>query len=159
MAEIKTKQQAKQHLLNQNIDPSVVEREQRPELMVPKLALVGMFNTLETFCVAGKNSIMSTVGPLNIQHLGLFLNALKKSIALGEVILQEYQAVQEMLTNNPDQDDNEGEEEEEGYDEQLANDSDPEHGDNDDDDEQTGDEISDEEFNTYSSSSGFKKLN
>jgi hypothetical protein len=154
MAEIKTKQQAKQHLLNQNIDPSVVEREQRPELMVPKLALVGMFNTLETFCVAGKNSIMSTVGPLNVQHLALFLNALKKSIALGEVILQEYQAVQEMLANNPDQDDSEQ------GDEQLAYDSDPEHGDDDDDDdEQTGDEISDEEFNTYSSNSGFKKLN
>lgn len=151
MAEIKTKQQAKQHLLNQNIDPNVVEREQRPELMVPKLALVGMFNTLETFCAAGKNSIMSTVGPLNVQHLGLFLNALKKSIALGEVILQEYQAVQEMMATNPEQDDNEEDED----DEQLAYDNDPEN----EDGEQTSDEISDEEFNTYSSNSDFKKLN
>lgn len=142
MSDIKTKQQARQHLINQSIDPDEVEREQRPELMVPKLALVGMFNTLETFCGAGKNSIMSTAGSLNVQHLAMFLNALKKSIALGEIILQEYQAVQEMLANNPDQ---EAEDENDEYDQE--------------EEEEENSEISDEEFNTYSSNSGFKKLN
>lgn len=88
---------AHQHLIDQGLNPATLAREQRHELMVPKLALVGVFQTLETFCEAGKTNVMSTVGPLNTRHLLLFLGALKKSLELGERILQEYQAIQNAL--------------------------------------------------------------
>ena len=104
MPEFERKQIARQHLLNRNIDPDELEREQRPELMVPKLALVGMFNTLESFCAAGKTSVMSTIGSLNVRHLSMFLGALKKSIELGENILLEYQTAQAILQAKEQQD-------------------------------------------------------
>jgi len=85
---------AHQHLVSQGINPADVAREQRHELMVPKLALVGVFQTLETFCAAGKASMMSTVGPLNTRNLLLFFGALKKSVELGERLLVEYQGAQ-----------------------------------------------------------------
>jgi hypothetical protein len=85
---------AHQHLINQGIDPTDIAREQRHELMVPKLALVGVFQTLETFCAAGKTNVMSTVGPLNTRNLLLFFGALKKSVELGERLLVEYQGAQ-----------------------------------------------------------------
>jgi hypothetical protein len=88
---------AHQHLINQGLDPSVIEREQRHELMVPKLALVGLLTTLENFCVAGRNSVMSTVGPLNVRNLALFLGALKNSLDLAEKVLLEYQTIQAIL--------------------------------------------------------------
>lgn len=96
---------AHQHLLNQGLDPTVIEREQRHELMVPKLALVGLFTTLENFCIAGRNSVMSTVGPLNVRNLALFLGALKNSLDLAEKVLLEYQTIQALLQAREDDSD------------------------------------------------------
>lgn len=90
----KQRQAAHQHLTSQGLDPKEIEREQKPELMVPKLALVGIFQTLETFCTAGKTNVMSTVGPLNTRNLFMFLGALKKSLELAEKILMDYQEQQ-----------------------------------------------------------------
>jgi hypothetical protein len=101
---------AHQHLINQGLDPAQVEREQRHELMVPKLALVGLFTTLENFCIAGRNSVMSTVGPLNVRNLTLFLGALKNSLDLAEKILLEYQTLQALLQAR-DEDENTEEQE------------------------------------------------
>lgn len=88
---------AHQHLMNQGMNPTDIAREQRHELMVPKLALVGVFQTLETFCGGGKNNVMSTVGPLNTRNLLLFFGALKKTIELGEKVVIEYQGAQASL--------------------------------------------------------------
>lgn len=65
--------------------------------MIPKLALVGVFETLRSFCEAGKTSVMSTVGPLNTTNLLLFFGALKKSLELGEDILINYKNTQNAL--------------------------------------------------------------
>jgi hypothetical protein len=88
---------AHQQLLNQGLNPKDVAREQKPELMIPKLALVGVFQTLETFCEAGKTSVMSSAGPLNTRNLMLFLGALRKSVDLGEQLLLDYQNTQTAL--------------------------------------------------------------
>lgn len=88
---------AHQHLINQGLNPSDIAREQRYDLMMPKLALVGVLQTMETFCAAGKANVMSTVGPLNTQNLMLFLGAMKKSIEMGEKILTEYQETQSTI--------------------------------------------------------------
>lgn len=94
----KRKQHAHEFISSRsNIDPGEIAREHRPELLVPKLALVGIFNTLENFCVAGKNSVMTNIGPINVRNLGLFLGALRGSIDLAEKILQNYQEIQETL--------------------------------------------------------------
>ena len=80
-----------------DLNPTEIVREHRPELMVPKLALIGIFNTLENFCVAGKNSIMNSIGSVHVRNLSLFLGALRGSINLAEKILSEYQTIQESL--------------------------------------------------------------
>lgn len=88
---------AHQHLLSQGLNPRDIAREQRTELMVPKLALVGVFQTLETFCDAGKTTVMSSAGPLDTRSLLLFLGALKKSVDLGERLLVDYQNAQNAI--------------------------------------------------------------
>lgn len=65
--------------------------------MTLKLSLVGMFTTLENFCEAGKKSVMGTVGPLNTSQLTLFLEALQKTIELGNKIIYAYQTAQTIL--------------------------------------------------------------
>lgn len=137
---------AHQHLVSQGINPADVAREQRHELMVPKLALVGVFQTLETFCAAGKANVMSTVGPLNTRNLLLFFGALKKSVELGERLLVEYQGAQasvkamehamalaeQEITNQEEEENNQINQDIEDDQENSGNDEDNTDGDDDD---------------------------
>lgn len=90
---------AKKALKEMGIDPDELRREASHELMVPKMALVGVFETTQKFCEAGKSSILMGSGQaLNVRQLRSFIRALDASVGMAEQLLQDYEATKVAIT-------------------------------------------------------------
>jgi hypothetical protein len=90
----KALERSRRMLNEMGIDPEQMERESQHELMVPKMALVGIFDTVQKFCDAGKNTIMGSVGALNIRAIKVFLSALRGSLDMADKVISEYEQTQ-----------------------------------------------------------------
>lgn len=91
--------QAKKVLRDMGIDPDQIRREASHELMVPKMALVGVFETTQKFCEAGKSSIIMSSGQaLNVRQLRSFIKALDASVGMAEQLLQDYEVAKAALS-------------------------------------------------------------
>lgn len=91
--------EARKVLKEMGVDPDMIRRETSHELMVPKMALIGVFETTLRFCEAGKSSIIANSGQaLNVKQLRSFIQALDASVGLAEQILAEYELTQVAMT-------------------------------------------------------------
>jgi hypothetical protein len=86
--------QSRKMLKDLGIDPEQIARESRHELMVPRMALIGVFDTIQKFCEIGKNTVINSIGPLNTKGLKVFFSAIKGSLDMADRTLKEYQETQ-----------------------------------------------------------------
>lgn len=85
------REELKTKLETLGLDPKEIAIENEYEVVVPKMALLGVFSTLESFTSAAKMQITSSPGPINVRNLLVFIGAIKSSMTAAEKILSDYQ--------------------------------------------------------------------
>jgi hypothetical protein len=92
-------EESKRILQSLGVTPEEIIRESNPDLLFPKMALIGILSSIERVCEATKNSIIATAGPLSVQKIAAIMLGLRSSISLAEHSLKEYSDNQAFLKN------------------------------------------------------------
>ena len=74
------------------LDPERFKRENTPEVMIPKMAIVGFLDTIKQFAEIGKQTVNSSVQGLNPAQMRLFLDAIRGTLDMVDQSLLAYEA-------------------------------------------------------------------
>jgi hypothetical protein len=82
-----------QEVMNRlGLDPERLKRENTPEVMIPKMAIVGFLDTVEQFAKIGKQTVSASVQGLNLAQMRLFLGAIRGTLDMIDQSLLAYEA-------------------------------------------------------------------
>lgn len=74
------------------LDPERFKRENTPEVMIPKMAIVGLLDTVKQFTEIGKQTVSSSIQGLNPAQMRLFLDAIRGTLDMIDQSLLAYEA-------------------------------------------------------------------
>jgi hypothetical protein len=74
------------------LDPERFKRENTPEVMIPKMAIVGLLDTIKQFAEIGKQTVNSSIQGLNTAQMRLFLDATRGTLDMIDQSLLAYEA-------------------------------------------------------------------
>lgn len=77
------------------LDPTEIRRESSPELLIPKMAILGFLETVRGFCENAKASIAASLTGLNSTQLRLLFSAMRASVEMMEKTLETYENLQQ----------------------------------------------------------------
>ena len=89
--------QTRKLLEEMGIDPDQLQRESLHELMIPKMALVGIFNNIQKFASAAQLNIQKAIGPLDVQNLKTLNQILTGNISMAERVIKDYELLRRRI--------------------------------------------------------------
>lgn len=81
---------ARKLLKEMGVTPEQVQRDRKMEVLTPKLALIGLFETVERFCGTAKSILIAGAGPMNTRSIMLLVDAIAGSLEVADKLVIEY---------------------------------------------------------------------